>query len=400
MRTRLIDALRVLAVAGLVAGALPASAQDGGPNRTRPALEPFVARGDAAGAVVLVTDRDEILEHYAIGYADLAGARPMREDAVFWLASTYKPFVGTAVMMLVEEGRIDLDAPVAAYLPGFDPPLGVTDPAPGAAATRPPSRPVTVRMLLSHTGGINPSSPPVREGPPPPTLEELAAAYATGPLLFEPGTRFSYSNASVDTAARIVEVVSGMPFDRFLRTRLLDPLGMDETSFCLGADRRGRRPTSYYVPEGATALAPAPTAFFDYALSDSCEDHRAFPTMFSTAADLARFARMLLGGGTLDGRRYLSQASIDEMTRSQLPEEVRLTVPGSGPPDYVSYGLGWGVSLTGSYFHPGVGMTDIIVDPTHRIATILLMQSTGPASFGARAALIAASEASYAPRRP
>ena len=109
---------------------------------------------------------------------------------------------------------------------------------------------------------------------------------------------------------------------------------------------------------------------------------------------------MVLNGGELDGRRYLSRNSIDEMTRNQLSDEVQKTVPGSGPPDYVSYGLGWGVSLNGSYFHPGVGMTDIIVDPTHRIATILLMQSSGPASFPARAALIAASEAAHAPRRP
>lgn len=380
-------ALLALCIAGMPVGAA-AQTQ----SVTAEALQPFVDRGEIAGAVVLIADRTAPLEFDAVGYADLNAKRQMPKDAVFWLASTYKPFVGTAVMMMVEEGRIDLDAPVANYLPGFHPPL-----RPGNAETaRPASRPVTVRMLLSHSGGINPNSPPQREGPPPPTLAELAASYAEGPLLFEPGTRFSYSNASVDTAARVVEVVSGMPFDRFLRNRLFEPLGMTETSFCLPEARRKRLPTAYYLPDGGTELAPAPTTFFEYALHDECEDSRAVTTIFSTATDLARFAQMLLLGGTLDGRRYLTRASIDEMTRNQLSDEVQRTVPGSGPPDYISYGLGWGVSLDGSYFHPGVAMTDIRVDPTHRVATILLMQSTSPAAFTARAELLRASDARYA----
>lgn len=361
-----------------------------------PALQPFVDRGEIAGAVVAIVNRDGVLEHEAIGYANLDAKRAMPNDAVFWLASTYKPFVGTAVMMLVEEGRVDLDAPVSTYLPGFDPSVGTFGANGEVTATHRPARPVTVRMLLTHTGGINQNVPPVREGPPRPNLAELASAYAKGAMLFEPGARFSYDGASLDITARIVEVVSGMTFDRFLRTRLLDPLGMTETSFCLPGDRRGRRPINYYLPEGAAELAPAPTDFFAYSLTDECEDSHAVTTMFSTAADLARFAQMLLSGGTFGGKRYLTQASIDEMTRNQLSDEVQQTVPGAGPPDHISYGLGWGVSLDGSYFHPGTGMTDIRIDPTHQIATILLMQSSAPASFVARAALLTASDARYA----
>ena len=105
---------------------------------------------------------------------------------------------------------------------------------------------------------------------------------------------------------------------------------------------------------------------------------------------------MLLNGGVLDGQRYLSAASVDQMTHNQLSEEVRQTVPLSAPPYRMGYGLGWGVSLDGSYFHPGTGMTDLRIDPTHRIATILLMQNTAPASFSARAALIDASDGKYA----
>jgi CubicO group peptidase (beta-lactamase class C family) len=361
------------------------------------ALQPFVERGEIAGVVVMVVDRNGVLEYESLGYADLAARRPMPKDAVFWLASTYKPFVGTAVMMLVDEGRIDLDSPVSRYLPGFDPPVGSFDAQGQLTATHPATRPVTVRMLLTHSAGTNAFARVAREAPPPPTLEEMADAYAKAPLFFEPGSRFSYSNASIDTAARIVEVASGMRFGAFLRTRLLEPLGMDETSFCLPAERGSRRPVAYSLPENGTALVPAPTESYDYALSGACDEGHAFPTMFSTAPDLARFAQMLLEGGTLDGKRYLSQASIEAMTRNQLPEEVRQTVPLSAPPERMGYGLGWGTMLDGSYFHPGTGMTDPRIDPTHRIATILLMQSTAPKSFEARAALLAASDAEYAP---
>jgi CubicO group peptidase (beta-lactamase class C family) len=366
------------------------------PSLAQAVLAPYVERGEIAGGVIMVVDADEVLEDDATGFADLASRRPMAKDAVFWLASTYKPFFASALMMLVDEGRIDLDAPIRRYLPGFDPPVGAFDADGRVTATHPPARPVTVRMLLSHTGGINPNAPPQRDGPPPPTLAEMAASYAQAPLLFEPGTRFSYSNASIDTAARIVEVVAGMPFELFLKTRLLEPLGMTETQFCLPAAERLRLPVAYYVPDGENELTPIPPGYYDYALSDACEEERALPAMFSTAHDLARFARMLLNGGMLDGRRYLTAAAVDEMTRNQLAKDVQQTVAGSGAPDYISYGLGWGASLDGSYFHPGVGMTDIRVDATHRIATILLLQSTSPASFPARAAILKASDARYA----
>lgn len=389
---------RSIGTALLVLGCFSAARAEEPGSLAQATLAPFVERGEIAGAVVLVVDAHAVLEHDATGFADLAARRPMPTDAVFWLASTYKPFFATAVMMLVDEGRIDLDAPVSRYLPGFDPSLGTFDANGTVIATGPAARPVTVRMLLSHTGGINALARAPRAAAPPPTLAEMAAAYGGAPLLFEPGTRFSYSNASIDTAARIVEVVAGMPFEQFLRSRLLAPLGMDEAGFCLPATQRGRLPVAYYLPDGATALAPVPTGYFEYALGADCDDHHALPTMFSTAPDLARFARMLLNGGTLDGRRYLSRSAIDEMTRNQLSPEVQESVPGGGPPDYISYGLGWGVTRDGSYFHPGTGMTDIRIDPAHKVATILLMQSTAPASFVARAELLKASDAKYAPR--
>jgi CubicO group peptidase (beta-lactamase class C family) len=387
-----------LFVAGLalLAGGASFAASAKPVSVTQQALQPFVDRGEIAGAEVMIVAADGILEHDTIGYFDMAAKRPMPKDALFWLASTVKPFIGTAVMMLVEEGRVGLDEPVAKYLPSFNPPVAINPDDPANTKTRPAARPITMRMLLSHSSGMYSGSPadePTEDARP---LAERVASY--GRLLqFDPATRFWYGNADLNTAAYIVERVSGMPFDRFLTRRLLEPLGMTETRFCPTEVELRRLPVAYTAPEnGGPGLVPLPkNPFLSYPLSDCTHRYPVPTTFFSTAQDLSRFARMLLNGGTLDGHRYLTQASIDEMTRNQLPEPIRLTVPLSAPPDNMGYGLGWGASLDGSYFHPGTGMTDVRVDPTHKVATILLMQSTAPASFTARTALLKASDARY-----
>ena len=360
-------------------------------------LTPFVERGEIAGAVVMIVDANHVLEYEAVGYSDIATRRAMTTDALFWIASTSKPFVATAVMMLVEEHRLSLDDPVSKFLPDFHPRVALNPESPGATATRAASHPVTIRMLLNHSSGMyggSPAESPTLDAIP---LAQRVAGYAKV-LQFEPGTRFFYGNADVNTAAYIVEVVTGTPFERVLDTRLLKPLHMNETSFCPTATQLERLPTAYYLPNGkAKALEKTSITFLHYPLSD-CRNRYPVPAggLFSTANDLSRYAQMLLNGGVLDGQRYLSAASVDQMTHNQLSEEVRQTVPLSAPPYRMGYGLGWGVSLDGSYFHPGTGMTDLRIDPTHRIATILLMQSTAPASFSARAALIDASDGKYA----
>lgn len=134
---------------------------------------------------------------------------------------------------------------------------------------------------------------------------------------------------------------------------------------------------------------------------DDCAHRYPIPGggLFSTASDLARFARMMLNGGTLDGHRYLSTASIETMTHNVVPEAARKTIPQSEPPANIGYGLGWGASLNGDYFHPGTGMSDIRIDPTRKVATIILLNLGTDDSFAFRTAIIEVSDRRFAPRR-
>ena len=216
----------LLALVGVaMEGPVPAVEQPSSLAKT--VLEPFVERGEIAGAVVMIVSASRVLEYDAVGYADLSTRRAMPKDAIFWIASTSKPFVSAAVMMMVEEGRIHLDDPVRKYLPDFQPDVALNPESPGTTAVRPTNRPVTIRMLLNHSSGMyggSPADAPTLDAVP---LAQRVVSYAKL-LQFELGTRFVYGNADVNTAAYIVEVVSGVPFDLFLETRLLRPLGMNE----------------------------------------------------------------------------------------------------------------------------------------------------------------------------
>jgi CubicO group peptidase (beta-lactamase class C family) len=354
-------------------------------------LQPYIDRGELPGAVVLVTSRTKVLEFSALGQADIGKKLPMQKESLFWIASTSKPFVGVLVMMLVEEGKIALDERVTTYLPSFTPTL------PGGETTE-LARNITVRQLLTHTSGL-PGRLPVEA----PTLDLLPLAervegYGKAKLLAQPDAAFIYGNADVNTVARIIEVVIGDSYENVLERRVLRPLGMRETTFC-PTPRSLEKLVKAYSLDASDKLVETPIPSLAYPLSE-CEKRYPVPAggLFSNARDMSRFAEMLLSGGILDGRRYLSAASIAEMTRSQLRESVRQKIPGSEPPLQVSYGLAWGASLDGSYFHPGSFMTDVRVDPTHTVATILLFQLNGGKSYDMREALLKESDNRYTSR--
>ncbi|HUN82645.1 MAG TPA: serine hydrolase domain-containing protein, partial [Phycisphaerae bacterium] len=225
-------------------------------------ISPYIENHEIAGAVALIADRDRVIDHQAVGYADIAAHRPMKDDDIFWIASMSKAMTAAAVMMLVDEGKLSLDDPVEKYLPEFkDQMVLVAPPAaaaaslpttsnPGAGVTplpnlEPVKHPITIRELLSHTAGLpfrSKRETPVLDGLP---LKTAVESYAAEPLQSQPGEKYSYSNEGINTAGRIVEIVSDMPYEEFMRKRLFVPLGMNDTTFWPSDEQLTRIAESY-----------------------------------------------------------------------------------------------------------------------------------------------------------
>src|SRR6266446_432235 len=196
---------------------------------TASAVQPFVESNTLAGAVILVGSKDKILSLEAVGWSDIAARKPMKTDALFWIASQSKPMTASALMMLVDEGKVNLDDPVEKYLPEFKGQMLAVERDAEHVLLRKPAHPITVREILSHTSGLPFSSPmeqPTLDGLP---LRDAVRSYAMSPLQFPPGTQYQYSNAGINTAGRIIEVVSRMPYEQFMEDRLFKPLRMKDT---------------------------------------------------------------------------------------------------------------------------------------------------------------------------
>ena len=340
------------------------SPRDGEPRIARQ-LQPFVDRGTLAGAVVLVATRDKVLSLETVGYSDVAAKAPMSDDAFFWIASMSKPITATALMMLVDEGKVSLDDPVAKHLPEFRDQMVASEKTSNRIVLKKPSHAITVREILSHASGL-PFSSALEQ----PTLDLLplrvaVASYAMTPLQFEPGTRFQYSNAGLNTAGRIVEVVGGMPFEEFLESRLFRPLGMSDTTFRPTEPQLARLAKAYKPTADKTALEETKITQLAYPLSDRSRQPMPAGGLFSSAHDLMRFCQMILGRGLLDGHRYLSESSVQQMTRRQTSEATK-----------EGYGLGW--SIEGKTFgHGGAFATRMAIDPEHVLIVVFLVQHAG-----------------------
>lgn len=323
-------------------------------------LKPYVADHALAGAVTLVVDKDRVLSHQTIGLADIAGKKAMTPDAVFWIASMSKPITATVLMMLAEEGRIDIEAPVSRYLPEFAH-LWLESSGGKQSGRQEAQNPMTVRHLLVHTSGLPFFN---HEEQPKVDLYSIAASAALSakqPLAFEPGTAWSYSNAGIKVAGRIVEVVAGKPFAEVMQERLFTPLGMVDTTYFPTAAQVARLPKAYKPNFFGTALSETPVRFLTYPLDAASRFACPGGGLFSTAADLGRFARMFLNGGELDGRRYLSPATIERMTHMQTGA--------------LNVGFGLGFALPGDdYGHGGAYNTDFWFDRRHGLATVFLVQ--------------------------
>ena len=357
--------------AGLVLS-VPASAE--APASSAAALQPFVDKHELAGAVALVADKDKVRSVEAVGFADIAGKRAMKPDALFWIASQSKAMTASAVMMLVDEGKIALDDPVEKYLPEFRGQMVVAEKDNDHTLLRKPRHPITIREVLSHMSGL-----PFKSAIEEPTLDglPLAAAvrsYAMTPLQTEPGTHYQYSNAGINTAARILEVVSGMKYEDFMQRRLFGPLGMKDTTFW-PTEKQGQRVAKSYRPDAAKSnLVEIRIDQLIYPLTDRV--HR-FPMpaggLFSTAQDTALFCRMLLNDGELNGRRYLSEAAFKELTKRQTPESVN---------DSYGFGLAVGSDWFG---HGGAFATNMEIRPAKGLVLIWMVQHSGFPGEGAKA---------------
>lgn len=326
-----------------------------------PKLQPYVDDQVIAGAVMLVADKDRIVDLEAVGFADIANQRKMQVDDVFWIASMSKSVTAAAFMMLVDERRVSLDDPVQKYIPEF---ANVKVPKPDKTLT-PPAHAITIREILSHTGGmhfLNRADRSVIDSVP---LATSIEHDLLEPLHWEPGTKYSYSNEGIDTAGRIIEIVTGMPYEKFLQDRLFIPLGMVDTTFWPSAAQIKRLAKTYTPTPDKKGLVETTTKYLTYPLDKPGRYPAPGGGLFSTARDVNRFCQMLLNDGTLDGKKYLSKQAVRQMTTKQ-----------TGPNVPEQYGLGVSTSKDGlSFGHGGALKTNMTVD--HGQIRIFLVQHTG-----------------------
>lgn len=329
-------------------------------------MKELIAANEIAGAVTLVADPQGLLSLDATGFADIGERAPMKPDSLFWIASMTKPITATAVMMMQEEGKLSVDDPVARYLPEFK---DLKD-ADGKEVT------VTIRQCLTHSSGLAELSP--AEGARISTLAELVKRVVAKPVKFAPGSKWEYCQTGINTVARVVEVVSGAPFPDFLQQRIFDPLGMKDTGF-YPSETLVKRLASSYRRAGDGTLDKTPITFL---AGKDLWDHSRYPLanggLFSTAEDYAKFARMILRGGELDGHRYLKEESVKQMTTVQSGDLKTGFTPGNG------WGLGWcvvrepqGITATlspGTFGHGGAYGTQAWIDPVKQRVYLLLIQ--------------------------
>jgi len=369
-------------------------------ERTDALFEAFVDQGVIAGAVSLVARKGRIAQLGAYGYADRESAKFMRPDTMFRLASMTKPVISVAILMLLEEGRLVLKQPVSDFIPSFKDQT-VQIQRGDQFSTEPAQREVTLRDLLTHTGGfgsaiVGPAAQQmeaiISSRTAASTLAETVPSMARVPLSFQPGAGWEYSGApAFEALGHVVEIVSGKPLDQFLQERLFEPLGMRDTTFSVPADKLGRVATVYERsgagPNGSGGVGELqPTRdLLVFAQVASDPNNRYFSGgggLVGTAEDYARFAMMLAGNGELDGQRILGRKTVDLMASNHVGELgwERTTIDLSG----CRFGLGVRVLETpadaaslasrGTFGWSGVFGTNNWIDRTEEMIGVMLIQ--------------------------
>ena len=337
-------------------------------------MREMIAKNEIAGAVTMVVTKDKVLHAESTGFADVATQRGMTPDTIFWIASMTKPVTGAAVLMLQDEGKLHASDPVAKYLPEF------------ANLKTPSGKPanITITQILTHTSGLGEAGLPAANAAK--TLADLVPIWLAAPMQYEPGAKWQYTQSGINAAARIVEVVSGQTFDAFLQKRLFDPLGMKDTTFYPDDSQRARRVTAYAKNKATGALEAVPPR-------ELYEGTRNRPPqgnggLYSTPQDYARFAQMLLAGGTLGGHRYLSADAMKFLNTPQtgaMPTGFFQNAASGNLGANYGWGLGTCVLLKphdgvtamlspGSFGHGGAWGTQAWIDPVRGVAYVLMVQ--------------------------
>ncbi|MBY0507397.1 MAG: beta-lactamase family protein [Bryobacteraceae bacterium] len=385
---------RFLAVFLLLSGCLPAAMiPEAKPEsvglsterlaQIRETIQRHMDAQEISGAVTLVARQGRVAHLEAHGSMDVEGKRAMEKNAVFRIWSMTKPVVGVAILMLLEEGKVRLNDPVSRFIPEFKTmKVAVAQEKPGTYYTVPATREITIQDLLTHVSGLGSgplSAPEMTKLPKQPTdtLADYVPRMASPPLDFQPGSRWTYSpGAAFDTLGRVVEVASGQSFEKFLAARVFGPLGMKETTFHPAGDVLARLVKSYHRTPGAlTPLDPKHVMLNLYGDNYSS----GAGGLYSTAADYALFAQMLLDGGQLHGKRLLSPRTVELMASIFVPD----TMPGRPP------GRGFGLSVQvisdpiaagqrvskGSYGWDGAFGTHFWIDPKEKVVGIMMIQT-------------------------
>jgi CubicO group peptidase (beta-lactamase class C family) len=351
------------------------------PTRLREAtdlLNRYVSEQRLAGAVAGIARRGRVAYLEAIGVQDLQTRAPMTERSLFRIYSMTRPITAVAVMMLHEEGRFNLDDPVARYIPEFKNVVvsGMPD-----APPRAPSRAMTVRDLLLHTSGLNARTSEIyrREQVRSRTITmaQFIANLVRVPLMEDPGTRYRYSEGTT-VLGRLVEIWSGRPFEAFLEERIFRPLGMTNTMFWAATPEQRARLATVYGPVQGGGLTPVDTETLPFTERPTLIEGAV--GLLSTVPDYLRFSQMLLNKGELDGVRLLSANTVQTMTRNGLSEAAQKTRGES---------IGWGLANVqvvlnstsaepanpGEYGWDGTAGTIFWIDPSKEIVAVLMTQS-------------------------
>ncbi len=338
------------------------------------AMQQMIDRQEIAGAVTMVLAKDRVLHFETTGFADIATKRPMTGETLFWIASMTKPVTGAAIMILQDEGKLNVDDPVAKHVPEF------------AALKTPSGKPanLTIKQILTHTSGLGePSGDAARNAK---TLTDLVPIWVATPMQYEPGERWKYTQSGINVAGRIVEVISGMTFDAFLQKRIFDPLGMKATTFYPTAQQIPQIATPYTKNRETGAFEVGPQRFN---LATRERPPLGNSGLYTSARDYARFCQLLLNRGTLDGKRILSEGAVKILSSvhtGELPtgffqDEAR----GKHGAKY-----GWGIGTAvqraphegvamvspGTFGHGGAWGTQAWVDPVKGVAYLLMVQRT------------------------